>query len=464
MSNFKEQLQNVTRDVHLSAAEKSALRERLVSYMEHRPIRRGAVGTPSPFMGVFSFSYVRFAVPALLVAVVFVSGGVSYAAEGAVPGDTLYPVKIRVNEEVRSALIFDEEEKLAWNIRRAERRLEEASTLAAEGGLNEETQSVLAAQFEAHAADVAADVEAVRESNPALALEIDSQFEASLMAHGEVIEQVTGDSDEARAEAGKLLARVEAKRIELSDTLAIADAEALNFSAEAGPASMSLRMKSTGPVEDAPEPSATASQEETFSIMALPEGDAGATAEVQMGTQEPQTPDDASVKHKEAAERMDKLVSAKIEIAADLFERYEESLTGEQQESVKDLIANLESHVETARERNEEGEYTEAFRKFRALLLTALRLEVYLRAVGELNLTTATLPTLPLGFPEFNRPHNSRQNDVEERSDAREDRNSSEESRNDNEPETSADEGAPEEVDRGSGAELDAEVRIDLPL
>ena len=465
MSKFSEQLHKVTADITLSSAEKSALRERVVSYMEHKPLRVKRQETLPSSFSIFSFSYVRYVAPVALFAVIFVSGGISYAAEGSVPGDVLYPIKVRVNEEVATALIFNnDEKKLTWNIRRAERRLEEASALASEGALSERVRSDLAAQFEVHVEEVAADVKAIEESNPALALEINSQFEASLMAHEEMLQQVSEGDDDARAEAGKFLARVSAKRTELSDTLAFADTSAVSFSAETGAQTMSLKMKDAPPQSgaDAPEVS---SEGEAFGIMALQEVSVSeevpeirATREDSDGAALRDTED----KYKEAALRLEKLVAVKIKGVQNLFKRHEDVLSKDQQESTAELIANIDSHAISAHERYEEGQYAEAFRKLRSLLLTVLRLEVYLRAVGEFDLSKATLPALPLGFPEFNQPLNKSDVDIEIKGsvDAQGDTEV-----NSDEPAEPKGETVPHsEPASPGGASIDLEVEIDNPL
>ena len=61
----------------------------------------------------------------LILALMFGGGGISYAAEGAVPGDALYPIKVSVNEEVRDLVAFSPEAKADWETRRLERRLAE---------------------------------------------------------------------------------------------------------------------------------------------------------------------------------------------------------------------------------------------------------------------------------------------------------------------------------------------------
>ncbi len=58
------------------------------------------------------------------------SGGVlTYAAEGALPGDVLYPVKLSVNESVIELLQRTPQKKAQWAARRQERRLTEARRL-----------------------------------------------------------------------------------------------------------------------------------------------------------------------------------------------------------------------------------------------------------------------------------------------------------------------------------------------
>src|SRR3989344_1739521 len=85
----------------------------------------------------------------LAIALVF-SGGVSLAANNAIPGDFLYPVKVSINEEVRGTLSLSTEAKAKWEARLAERRLEESAELEVKGKLNAETQANLEERFQAH--------------------------------------------------------------------------------------------------------------------------------------------------------------------------------------------------------------------------------------------------------------------------------------------------------------------------
>src|SRR3989344_5060788 len=89
--------------------------------------------------------------PILIAILIALGGGVSFAAEKALPGDALYPVKVNVTEQVRGFATLDARAKVEWEATLAERRLKEAEDLAAEGKLDSETRARLEANFKAHA-------------------------------------------------------------------------------------------------------------------------------------------------------------------------------------------------------------------------------------------------------------------------------------------------------------------------
>ena len=138
MKRFSEQFNKQANHIRLQASERSDLRERLVAYMEYHPLTAEAksVSTATP-LAVQAYRNVRidfpiiskfigaFAVLVLIVVPVF--------AENTVPGDILYPVKVKFNEEVRGSLTFSPYEKVEWETERLERRISEAQLLAAAG-------------------------------------------------------------------------------------------------------------------------------------------------------------------------------------------------------------------------------------------------------------------------------------------------------------------------------------------
>ncbi len=107
--------------------------------------------------------------PIAILLAVFITLGTSFAAQGALPGDVLYPVKTGVNENIRGAFAIgaNAEAKLQTDL--LEERLEETQTLHAEGNISTETEAQLAASIKDQAtlttdaiaksdADVAADM------------------------------------------------------------------------------------------------------------------------------------------------------------------------------------------------------------------------------------------------------------------------------------------------------------------
>lgn len=129
-------LQKSTGDLRLSAEEKAIGRARLFRFMRATPRER------RPFFRWFAPSAVASAMAATLL-----GGGIAWAAEGTVPGDLLYPVKVRVTEPIIAGLSVTPARRAQWDVRRIERRLTEAAALDKESPADDR-QSVLRAQME----------------------------------------------------------------------------------------------------------------------------------------------------------------------------------------------------------------------------------------------------------------------------------------------------------------------------
>lgn len=105
-----------------------------------------------------------------LAALLLVLGGTqaSLAAEGALPGDILYPIKVAVNEPLALTLSFAPERKAELAAEFAARRLDEAARLSATGELDDSRATELAARFDAHVETLARETDAL-ESRGSLA-------------------------------------------------------------------------------------------------------------------------------------------------------------------------------------------------------------------------------------------------------------------------------------------------------
>jgi hypothetical protein len=144
ISRFLKQLKKVT----LSNNERLALRERLALYADMHPAL-AAPAIASPYASFFSFiGSGRFSTYALsLMILIAAGGGITLGAEGSAPGDSLYALKVNVNEPLMTALATTptKQAKVAANI--ATRRIDEAVTLAGRGTLTPERQEYLSTQF-----------------------------------------------------------------------------------------------------------------------------------------------------------------------------------------------------------------------------------------------------------------------------------------------------------------------------
>lgn len=150
MKKFAEQLKRRSEKVSLSFFERNELRERVLSYMEYHPLPKtlGERSIAKKKVPVFMNGWVigRFAgVLALMIFIV-----VPVMAEEALPGDTLYPIKVRFNEEVRGAMASSPYQKVEWETERLERRLAEAELLADSGRLTPDAEAEVAEAIKQH--------------------------------------------------------------------------------------------------------------------------------------------------------------------------------------------------------------------------------------------------------------------------------------------------------------------------
>lgn len=203
MTNFEKHITKAGESYKLSADERAKMSRVVREYMTHKPLARAEMYSVSVSYRWFSFAHRPLA--AALVLVLVFGSGVSYAAENALPGDALYSVKTYVNEPARLALASSAEAKAEIQIEFAERRIEEATVLAAEGRLDEDTEGQLAAAFESHAAAAAEHIAEADTDDSSASVELSSRFENRLAAHENVLAEVeAGREDEDAPHSARL--------------------------------------------------------------------------------------------------------------------------------------------------------------------------------------------------------------------------------------------------------------------
>lgn len=136
-----------------------------------------------------------------LLAVLLLAGGTAYASEGALPGNALYTVKVNIKEPIEVAFAISALQKAEKHTELAEKRLEEATKLAVNESLNEDTQIYLEQEFGEHVDSSLAAAETLEaEGNPEASLEVRSHLESSLVAHADILDLVEDRLEESGVE------------------------------------------------------------------------------------------------------------------------------------------------------------------------------------------------------------------------------------------------------------------------
>lgn len=196
LKQFKTPKQ-LLKGLKMADGEREAMKARLLNFMAQNPVRADLsarhIQQRSLWNAIILNRYIRTMPIAILIAAV-ISGGVSFAAQGSLPGDALYSIKINVNEKIIKVLALSEEAKANIEARLAEERLEEAEELTVKGEFKDELREELEARFEKHASKVEERIKKFEQrENFKAAVDVTSRFEASLRAHEAILERLDAD-------------------------------------------------------------------------------------------------------------------------------------------------------------------------------------------------------------------------------------------------------------------------------
>ncbi len=223
MKRFSEQFHKEATKVKMTAAERRDLRERLGTYLEYHPLpaamKQPKTQTKKQAAGIPAESFIQLRInTAILKAFVptmllFVVVAVPVLAERTAPGDVLYPVKVRFNEEIRSQLASSPYEEIEWEASRIERRIAEARLLASEGKLTKEMEAEVAAAVEEQTKKTKEKIAALKSTDADEGAIAEITLASTLAVQNEVLEadqQERGDTD-------SVLAAVVAKESETAE-------------------------------------------------------------------------------------------------------------------------------------------------------------------------------------------------------------------------------------------------------
>lgn len=168
MKRFAQQFKKQSEKIKLTAEERFLLREKITTFIEYHPLPHQSVSETvisltDPFV-VVRVPWRKWRASMGLVALAIIIT-IPAVAEYTVPGDILYPVKISLNEEVRSTLARTPYEKVEWESKRIERRISEARVLAKAGLLTPEVENAVVEAVTAHRANANEEIAILRENH-----------------------------------------------------------------------------------------------------------------------------------------------------------------------------------------------------------------------------------------------------------------------------------------------------------
>ncbi len=193
MNHDIEKILATFKNITLSQKERSNMRARLTLHMHASPVTFGdssrhllwqtSMPMVSPFMNLVRGINKKHMAPLAIGLILMLSagGGVAFAAEGAVPGDTLYPIKVHVDEKVAGAFAISENAKANFETQLASERLEEVATLAERGKLDAHTRVDLETRFNAHVRNAEKHIEKLNATGERVAaLKAEAELESKL--------------------------------------------------------------------------------------------------------------------------------------------------------------------------------------------------------------------------------------------------------------------------------------------
>lgn len=203
------------RAIRLPEASKARMRAELSSYADLHAVQDAVEARRGPSTLSVLMLRTRSLYAGALALVLVIAGGTqaSMAAENALPGDVLYPLKVEMAEPIALALTVSPERKAELSARFASRRVAEAAVLSSAGRLDDRAVDELADRFDTHVAALAKETDA---------LEAKGDIAVSLAVRTDLEQKLTdGASSIAIASAPAA-----DTQIQMMKTVAAADAQA----------------------------------------------------------------------------------------------------------------------------------------------------------------------------------------------------------------------------------------------
>ncbi len=168
--------------IKMTQQEKESIAKRIELFADTHSLR------PSPYQQYY-LPFLKKTLSFALVVTLMISLSKPASAK-ALPGELLYPVKI-IHEEIEAATIKEPEERVNFEIKRTEKRIKEAVTLAKEKELDPKTQKQIAQKIEKQVKEVTEKINEIKEEDPKQALSLNSELKTTLKVNSKALKEVT---------------------------------------------------------------------------------------------------------------------------------------------------------------------------------------------------------------------------------------------------------------------------------
>jgi hypothetical protein len=195
----------------LTEDEKSAMRSVLVARIKNGRKHHSVAYVWQNILHPLRIAMAGFA------GIVLVVSGMSYAAEHSLPGDGLYPIKVEVNERMRSWTAFSKEAEAEWNIVRTTRRLEEVEQLVASGSFSKDLQVEVNSRLEKNADEANETIAHLKKERITIAADTSARLESALRVHERALLQVAEGRMELTSQLSVILDTVRKKTESVSE-------------------------------------------------------------------------------------------------------------------------------------------------------------------------------------------------------------------------------------------------------
>jgi hypothetical protein len=390
MNDFFTQFQNKARTLKLSHDEKQVMRVQLYNYLESNQGFEAASVAPKQSRSVPSMYYwysPRFAVPFAALVLIVLGGGTTFAAQGALPGEALYAVKINVNEKVATTLATTPEAKAQVNAQLATNRLEEAEALASTGKLNAAVTAQLASNFEMHAKEAQDTTGSLESNDPGTAAKLDAEFDGTLAAHGAILALIGDDSsnDDTVHNSNQLAMQVQS-RIRTTDS-----DEQSNAGQGAATLAIAANATDTNPSAEGPNVrsfSAVAPQAAPMNLKVANQASGSAPA---LEAKAPAAKINGDVqKDTQATSKLGVQASTSLAAASTRFASIKSSLDANTSLLVSDQLEGMQQQLLDANVSLSEGDTATAKDSFTRVLRFSSKLDAYLKAGKKFNVSLLT--------------------------------------------------------------------------